>query len=1083
MPNVPEYLINPKLAKALQPAPLSTGHLAILQAWQDSIHNQAIFKQTETALHSQFIQKILVEILGYKGFDGTSWTLAQEQKIGNGSVDIALGHFAPDSTKIIAPFELKGARTKDLDAIMPGRHKSPVQQAWEYAMDAPGAQWVLVSNYLEIRLYAVGYGRQAYESWDLSKLTDPLEYTRLQWLVSAKQLLSGASLQILKQSEQLGKEITNQLYRDYKALREKLFNTLNTANPTIAPLDLIRHVQTILDRILFIVFAEDRKLLPNQTIAQAYKHHDPYYPRPVWDNFKALFRAIDSGNPALNIPAYNGGLFKSDTQLDRLIVSDALCEEFKNLAEYNFASEVSVTVLGHIFEQSISDIESLQAKFLGEANQTASQTISKVSKTVSKPASKTVSKVKKHGVVYTPDHITRFIVEHTLGGHLRTGFAALWNSMANKRKKDGAWMKKGNPELQFWRSYQQILRTTRVLDPACGSGAFLVAAFDFFHAEYTRVNDVLESLSGSYDLFDLDKEILNRNLYGVDLNPESIEITKLSLWLKTAKHGKVLNSLDANIKCGNSLIKDPAYTDKPFVWQENFAEIFTESNNSGFDVVLGNPPYVRQELISPIKPYLEQHYKVYHGVADLYAYFFELGLNLLKPNGRMGYISSSTFFKTSSGKNLRQFLTAQASLENVVDFGDLQIFEGVTTYPAILTMRKAVPQTTHNFQTLVLGTEVPTDLTKYFKEHATPMTQANLDVAAWRLESDELLNLRHKITTDKPILKEIYGSPYRGILTGLNEAFVIDQATKDELIKADPKSTELLKPFLEGKDLHKWHSASRNLFLILIPKGWTRQSIDTPNENEAWQWFCDTYPAISQHLLPFAEKAKKRTDKGEFWWELRACAYYDNYERNKIVYIEIADHPKFVLDNSQTYLNATAFMLNTGDLFLLGLFNSNLYWFFWLGICTFLRGGFLRLKAQFLDLSPIPSSTEDQKQAIAQLAEKCQATAELRYQKQEAVRCRIPDLCPQNREAKLTTKLKNWWQLDFSQFRSEIKKVFKQDIPLQERNDWEQWLKQEQTEITKLTAQLDTLEQKLNTLVYELFALTPEEIKLIEKFV
>jgi len=346
MPTYKPHLINPHLIQSqvqIQDIPIE--HLEILKSWRESIKNRNIFTQKETALHNYFIQNILIDILGYQGFGGDSWTLAQEQTIGAGSADVALGQFTPTTAQIIAPFELKGAKTRDLDAIIPGRHKSPVQQAWEYAMDAPGAKWVLVSNYLEIRLYAVGYGRQVYESWSLANLTEPLEYTRFQWLLSAKQLLSGETLNILKRSEQLEREITNKLYQDYKALRIITYQTLAADNPDVSPLNCIQYAQTILDRILFIAFAEDCGLLPNKTIAQAYQHSDPYNPKPTWENFLGLFRAIDKGNATLNIPAYNGGLFQNDPSLETLKVSDTLCEKFKDIGEYDFASEVSVTVL------------------------------------------------------------------------------------------------------------------------------------------------------------------------------------------------------------------------------------------------------------------------------------------------------------------------------------------------------------------------------------------------------------------------------------------------------------------------------------------------------------------------------------------------------------------------------------------------------------------------------------------------------------------------------------------------------------------------------------------------------------------
>ena len=408
-----------KQAAAQHAQAIPEKHLHLLNAWRDSITSGAILKQKETALHAHFIHSILIELLGYAGFGAASeWNLQQEQQIGKGSVDVALGRFSANHADVIAPFELKGAKTKDLDAIMPGRHKSPVQQAWEYAMDAPGAKWVLVSNYVEVRLYAVGYGRQAHEAWKLDQLTDPQQYATFMLLLSADHLLGGFTRDLLEESAKREKEITNALYQDYKALRKRLIATLAVENPGLAQSAVIAHAQTILDRILFIAFAEDKGLLPNNSLAQAHAHRDPYNPHPIWENFKGLFRAINEGNKALNIPMYNGGLFHPDALPESLRVSDDLCRAFKQLGDYDFASEVSVTILGHIFEQSITDLEALQAEASGQELNGA-------------------GKRKKEGVVYTPDAITRFIVEKTLGGYLSEQFNAQWEATADRRVKGG----------------------------------------------------------------------------------------------------------------------------------------------------------------------------------------------------------------------------------------------------------------------------------------------------------------------------------------------------------------------------------------------------------------------------------------------------------------------------------------------------------------------------------------------------------------------------------------------------------------------------------------------------------------------
>ncbi|MDT8311691.1 MAG: Eco57I restriction-modification methylase domain-containing protein, partial [Methylophaga sp.] len=781
--------------------PVPEPHLTILQQWAQRIQNGDLNRQSEVSIHAPFLQQIMVEVLGYKTFGQTdTWTIAREHPIARGSVDLAIGHFHADKAadQIHAVFEVKGAKTRDLDAIMPGRHKSPVQQAWEYARDAKGCQWVLVSNYLELRLYAVSETSLVYQRFDLATLTEPEHYAYFIGCLHADNLLTGRTADLLQETHLVGKAVTNKLYADYKGLREKLIVELINSNPAIPSVEMIPLAQKLLDRVLFLAFAEDCGLIPAHSIAKAYQHADPYNPRSVYANFKGLFHAIDIGNAQLQIPAYNGGLFATDPQLDSLNVSDALCEAFKNLAEYDFASEISVTVLGHIFEQSIADLENIYQRIeSGESPQKATRALS------------VSGKRKQHGVVYTPDTITAFIVEHTLGSHLSQRFHDLLADYG-QIKKDGTiqWKRGSKTELKFWYAWQETLKTIKVVDPACGSSAFLVSAFDYLHAEYQRANDKIAELTGQRGVFDLNKEILNNNLFGVDINDESIEISKLSLWLKTAERGKPLTSLDANLKAGNSLGLSEPVPGETFCWQTAFPEIIEQG---GFDVVLGNPPYVRQERISAIKPWLEQHYQVYHGVADLYAYFFELGVKLLKANGTLGYISSSTFFKTGSGKPLRQFLAKQTQLQKIVDFGDVQVFEGVTTYPAILVIQPQPADKDHKIRFLSINDALPADLNQAFNQQAGQMAHHQLQGDSWQLEDERLYQLRYRLTHNKngeaySTLKQVYGSPYRGVLTGLNEAFVIDRATRNRIIASDPASSDIIKPFLEGKDLKKWHA-------------------------------------------------------------------------------------------------------------------------------------------------------------------------------------------------------------------------------------------------------------------------------------
>ena len=1053
------------LKRHIKPAPIPADHLAALDAWADMIRSGRVYALKETALHGQFAAKIIEGVLGYQGpAGGADYTVSTEQAILQGSVDLALGRFGGKTPEILAPFELKGAKTKDLDAIMPGRNKTPVQQAWEYAMNARGVKWVLVSNMIELRLYGFGEGTTAYETFQLDRLTDPDEYARFMLLLSADSLLSGRTLDLLKQSRAEDRDITDSLYQDYKALRLKLIGAVQAADPSIAPLDSIAVAQKILDRVLFIAFAEDTGLLPGTTLSQAFVTRDPYNPRPVWDNFRGLFNAIDKGSDALKIPRYNGGLFRQDDTINALTLPDDVCEGFKTLGDYDFASEVSVTVLGHIFEQSIADVERLQAQARGE-------------ETEDEKATGTSGRRKRDGVVYTPDYIARFIVTETLGAHIEEAFTDILRTHA----KAGAdlsdyaaipWRKK-SAELEAWQAYRDRLKTLRIVDPACGSGVFLIMAFDFLKAELSRVNDKIAALQGQgqhiQDLLDPDSEILTNNLFGVDVNSESIEIAKLSLWIKTARRGKVLDSLSGNLRVGDSLIEDSnfAYLDHAFTWETAFPSVFAEG---GFDVVLGNPPYVRMEFLKAMKPYLEKRYEVVSDRADLYCYFFERGLRLLKPGGRLGFISSNTFFKTGSGRPLRGYLLREATIESVVDFGDLQIFEGVTTYPAILTMKRGAAPKGHDLRFWRVDTLPEVNFQATWEKAAGPYPQAALGAGSWELENPALRALRDKIRTGRKTLKEVYGSPLYGIKTGLNGAFVIDNATKERLCAQDPRSAELLKPFLEGKDLKRWRAEPRSLWLIYIPQ--RRVNIDD-------------YPAIRDWLLPFKAALEARATKQE-WFELQQAqeAYSPFFQPPKIAYGHFQDQPIYSMETTGAYSNNKTYFIPNGGWDLLAVLNSKVIWFDFCSRTTAVRGGWREATAQHIEPLPMPSIADTAKSELGQLAEKASKAAQERLTLQTALMRRIPDLCPPGRDPKLTTRLQEWWTLpDFAAFRAEVKKVFKADIPLAERSSWEDWITRDRAEIARLSAEIAKAEAQIDSIVYTLFDLTTVEITLLESVV
>jgi hypothetical protein len=720
----------------------SQQQLAAASTYARTSRSDKFAQQTETAVRNLFFDEVLGTILGYRKYDPDEpYTLAFERPIRRGAVDVALGRFpGPEGTdEILAPFELKGPGTVDLDLIPPGRRRSPVQQAWDYAIDAPGSRWVLVSNCVEVRLYGFGRGRGAYEVFDLSKLDDLEEHARLWLILSSDRLLGGATDALLSETDSTFKAITNELYKEYSELRTRLIQYLVNFvdGPKLAPLNAIESSQKILDRVLFVAFAQRTDLLPGSLLERVIKARNEFDPKSVWHNMQGLFRYLNTGYHDLDITAYNGGLFAPDPVADAIELPNELTIDLAKLGEWDYRSDVPVTVLGHLFEQSVTDIERLRAESVG------------------KPAP-TVTNRKRQGIVYTPDIVTRFLVERTIGLTLNERFDALLVKHGKQgavHTDDGTLFEPGEDlvEKAFWRDYLSTLRGLTVVDPACGSGAFLVAAFDLLAAEYRRVVERLADLDDPVD-FDAFDEIVTKNLYGVDLNAESVEITRLSLWLKTARRKHRLQNLETTVKVGDSLIDDPAFTDRPFDWRASFPDVLAEG---GFDVVIGNPPYVRMELLKPIKPYLEKHYVVAADRADLYAYFFERGVGLLKDGGRLGYISSSTFFRTGSGENLRRFLGDNVGVEAVVDFGDLQLFEGVTTYPAIVTLIKGVQGDGGELAFLKVEGTLPKDLVAAFEDQARPMPRTRLGAGSWRFEDEPLAHLRDKIMAGRKTLGEV----------------------------------------------------------------------------------------------------------------------------------------------------------------------------------------------------------------------------------------------------------------------------------------------------------------------------------------
>jgi len=470
------------------------------------------------------------------------------------------------------------------------------------------------------------------------------------------------------------------------------------------------------------------------------------------------------------------------------------------------------------------------------------------------------------------------------------------------------------------------------------------------------------------------KRILLNNVYGVDIDPQAVEVTKLSLLLKVLEaeysdslgqqleliRERALPDLASNIKCGNSLIgpdfydgeqlslldAEEMYRINPFDWEAQYPDMMKEG---GFHAVIGNPPYVRQEMLGQLKQYLKGRFQTYHGVADLYVYFIERAVGLLREGGIFSFIVANKWMRANYGRPLREWLKKQR-IEEIIDFGDLPVFEQATTYPCILRLKKGEPSAT--FQATQVKTLDFGGLTDYVREHCYGVRQAALDSGGWSLVDERTQALLDKLRrSGVPLGDYVNGRIYRGVLSGLNKAFVIDGETQQRLISEDPASAELIKPFLAGRDVKRYQPPQSQRYLIF-----TRRGVKI-----------EDYPAIERHLAAFKEQLKPKpkgwrgaTWKGRKpgsykWYEIQdTVGYYAEFEKPKMILPDISLRGNFMLDDKGKYYSVnTTYIIPIDDRYVLGLLNSWLITYFYQSISSTYRGGYLRFIYQYLVRVPI----------------------------------------------------------------------------------------------------------------------------------
>ena len=640
-----------------------------------------IHKIKEEQFQEGFLRELFVKVLGYTINPSPNYNLTTELKneVGSKKAD---GAILIDD-KAIGVIELKDHKTPDLASIE--------NQAFGYKNKHKETRLVIISNFEKLRLYIDN--AVEYREWDIFHMKED-DFRELYLCLAWEQVAHGIALQMKSESVSNEEQITKALYKDYSQFKRVLFADILAQNPTPEgretkdwQLLLFKKTQKLLDRLLFIFFAEDCGLLPPNSMVKIIEQwvdlqekYDEYF--PLYDRIKKYFGYMNTGHQGkqYEIFAYNGGLFKPDEILDHIKITDnVLAEHTRKLSEYDFESDVDVNILGHIFENSLSEIEEVTQQITsGEAPQ--------------------VSKRKQDGVFYTPQYITKYIVENTVGrlcAEKKQELHIVEDEYLSEQRRQIQTKKRLLEQLH---QYREWLLSLTILDPACGSGAFLNAALQFLMSEHKHIDEMEAKVTGSSIVFqDIENSILEHNLYGVDINEESVEIAQLALWLRTAKPRRKLNSLNQNIKCGNSLISDPAIAgDKAFDWQKEFPQVFEKG---GFDVVIGNPPYVNMANIQneQERKFYQNNYSTVKNKCDLYSIFTEKAKSLLKDNGLLGFIFPNSWMGTESFSKFRDFLSKEVKVYQLVELPP-GVFEDAIVTTVLCFYQNTLPQASNNVE-------------------------------------------------------------------------------------------------------------------------------------------------------------------------------------------------------------------------------------------------------------------------------------------------------------------------------------------------------------------------------------------------
>ena len=1086
-------LYNPKtIEKKYSKISITTKQRKAANEWIKKLKNKELEKEVKN--YFKFRDIILRDLLGYP-----EKKILYEEK----NVEFSIQDEHGDTGVC---FEAKGTKTKNL-FVRQGYEKKeqekPVDQTLSNMKRFPAAYGVC-TNYSEFVLIDRKKKLSKCHRFNFLSIKDnDKKLKEFIGIFSYENLIIKKSLdELYNSSVSEEREFTKEFYKLFHETRLMLIKAFQEKEHVDMG-EALHYAQLFLNRLIFVFFASDKgdiesRLFTNRILKILEAGKSSESSRLISDDILKLFKDLDKGTDIRGIFGFNGGLFQEQlpskiyffdlkdpeffrevqqhsklskkVQLDELsskIIKkyegqlNPIISNFLIMDSFDFNSEINVNILGHVFEQSISYLEELKQEG--------------------------ISKRKKEGVFYTPEYITEYICYNTIIPYLSKQNVTTIHELIK----------------EYFDNIEELehrIQEIKILDPACGSGAFLIKAVEILLEIDKEIQSIKPNTGEQATLeeFSQAKEItriIEQNIFGVDINEESIEITKLSLFLKMAAPNKKLTDLSKNIKVGNSLVSEKSVDDKAFNWELEFKDVM---NSGKFDIILGNPPYLNikglraghEHLIKS----LEENYVSATQRYDFYVLFIEKASKLLKKNGYLGYIVPHKFANAQFGKGIRKYLSENQLINTFVSFGHNFVFEETSTYTGILILKNLFNRKFRFAQIDKLKTKsLEEDLNSLKKDDFTLIDSKTLGAEPWILSSSQNMRIVEKIKNSGPNIMDYFEIILNGLQTEANTLYILTPVKdKGSTIILHSEKTgkdaefekEMVRPLLKGENVKKYIFFDSPPYYVIYPYVIKNGKQERIEEADLRRQFPLTYNYLSQFKDYLIELRTKFKTNPKYWHVLHRGRRMEWFEQEKIITPEITLGCNMTLDNTNYYFSETSYgflkksTTEENIKYFLAVLNSRLLWFYVKTTGNILRGGFFRFKTKYLESFCIPKPT---KKIENDMVNRVDDLLQIHKESYSLTSKFLNRLKTNLQIEKIPSSIENFYELTFESFLSSLKSKSNTKLTLKQQDEWEDYFESYKKDLIELKTQSDKLDNEINQLVYKIYSLSDDEILIVDE--